>query len=37
MIRLIHPVEFGHSVHDPVWLVFGLGASWWNIFGCCSA
>jgi ascorbate PTS system EIIA or EIIAB component len=27
MIRLIHPVEFGHSVHDPVWLVFGLGAS----------
>jgi PTS system ascorbate-specific IIA component len=27
MIRLIHPVEFGHSAHDPVRLVFGLGAS----------
>lgn len=27
MVRLTNPVEFGHSAHDPVRLVFGLGAS----------
>lgn len=27
MVRLTNPVQFGHSTHDPVRLVFGLGAS----------